>query len=301
VSIICAFHQAEDFLAEAVESVLSQDYPSFELLLVDDGCTDSSTAIALGYAQRFPDKIRYLDHSGHRNLGVSPSRNAGLKKAIGEFIAFIDSDDRWRPHKLTEQVEILRNRPEVGMVCGVVNYWSSWSHGRDRMVPTGSRTDAISAPPNTIFWMYPLGFANSPCPSDVLLRRDVVGAIGGFEDEFSGPGQIYEDQAFFMKVYMSAPVYFSGRTWLDYRLHRGSAMAVVKREGLDRKRRLELYGWFSRYLQRHDVPLKHRLVKAVALARWEFAHPWIGKPVRLIRRLWRNKAERKRISSSQLA
>jgi glycosyltransferase involved in cell wall biosynthesis len=282
VSVICAFYQAGDFLAEAIESVLSQDYPSLELVLVDDGSTDSSTQIALDFARRFPDRVSYCEHEGHRNLGASPSRNAALRRARGNLIAIIDSDDRWRPHKLSQQVEILRQRPQVGMVCGTVNYWSSWAGGHDRLVPTGSRGDAVSNPPDTIFWMHPLGVADAPCPSDVLLRRDLVEDVGGFEEDFVGPMQMYEDQAFFAKIYLAAPVFFSSEVWLDYRLHEDSCVARVERYGIDAALRTRYFDWLEGYVEAHSPSDKERILATIRRERRHLRNPWLGR----LRRRW---------------
>src|SRR5258706_2880162 len=78
VSVVVIFLNAERFISEAVESVVAQTYGNWELLLVDDGSNDGSTEIARSYAAKFPDKIRYLEHHGHENRGMSASRNLGI-------------------------------------------------------------------------------------------------------------------------------------------------------------------------------------------------------------------------------
>jgi glycosyltransferase involved in cell wall biosynthesis len=161
VSVICIFYQAERFFSEAVDSVLGQDFADFELLLCDYGSSDGGTALAKDYAARHPGKVRYLEHPGHANRGMSATRNLGLAHARGELIAFIDADDRWRPAKLREQVAILDANPAVGMVCGAVNYWRSWQGGEDKPTTTGHAADAVSAPPETSLQLYPLGGASA--------------------------------------------------------------------------------------------------------------------------------------------
>src|SRR5206468_1190432 len=101
VSVITIFYNAAEFLGEAIESVLAQDYCDFELLLVDDGSTDAGSAIAQSFAKSEPGRIRYLHHSGHENRGMSASRNLGIREARGDIIGFIDADDRWRTNKLS--------------------------------------------------------------------------------------------------------------------------------------------------------------------------------------------------------
>ena len=285
VSVICIFLNEERFLVEAVESVLAQDFADFELLLADDGSSDLSTEIARGYAAQ-DGRVRYLEHEGHANRGMSATRNLGLAHAWGEYVGFIDADDRWRPGKLREQVAVLDARPEVGIVCGTVNYWSSWEGGEDRLVPTGRPSDGVSAPPATTLALYPFGAAGAPCPSDVLVRRSVIDAVGGFEEQFTGPLQMYEDQAFFAKAYLATKVFFSSRTWLDYRLHAASCVAEVKRAGGYATVRGYFLDWFAGYIEPRKVPGKEAVRRAIGKARWRLAHPAIARIERRLLRLF---------------
>jgi len=118
VSVVTIFLNAKKFIEEAIESVLAQTYKDWELLLVDDGSTDTSTKIARGFAKQHPAKVRYLEHKGHENRGMSESRNLGIRNANGKYIAFLDADDVWRPEKLERQVPILESQPSVAMVYG---------------------------------------------------------------------------------------------------------------------------------------------------------------------------------------
>src|SRR3712207_221993 len=77
VSVVVIFLDAARFLGEAVASVLGQTYGAWELLLVDDGSTDGSSALARGYAAAQPGRVRYLEHPGHANRGMSAARNLG--------------------------------------------------------------------------------------------------------------------------------------------------------------------------------------------------------------------------------
>ena len=193
VSVISAFLNAEKYLAETIESVLAQDYADFELLLVDDGSTDGSSQIAENYAEREPHRVRRLEHPGHANRGTCAARNLAVGQSGAEFLAFIDADDCWRPSKLKDQVALLERMPEVDAVCGSVNYWASHAGGEDRIVMTGHAANRPIAPAEALVQLYPLGQAAPPCPSDLLMRRSIVEAIGGFEESFTGPLQLYED------------------------------------------------------------------------------------------------------------
>src|SRR5688572_8206551 len=95
VSAIIIFLNGEKYLEEAIQSVIHQTYTNWELLLVDDGSSDKSTAIALSYANSFSNKIKYLEHEGHQNKGMSATRNLGINHSKGDYIGFLDADDVW--------------------------------------------------------------------------------------------------------------------------------------------------------------------------------------------------------------
>ena len=241
------------FIQEAIESVLSQTYDNWEILLIDDGSTDRSTEIALRYVKQNPAKIRYLEHKNHRNSGITISSNLGIRNARGDYIALLDSDDVWLPQKLEEQVAILESQPEAGMVFGLSRYWSSWTgkpecEESDYIPDIGIQPDMLFKPPTLIMLLYPLGDGISPCPSDLLLRCELVEGIGGFEESFTGSYQLYQDQAFLAKVYLKAPVFFANKCWDWHRLHESSCVSIAKKAGNYHIARLFFLKWLEKYL-----------------------------------------------------
>lgn len=100
-------YNAEKTIARSIESVLAQTLTAFELIVVDDVSTDGTREIVSAYAQRDP-RIRLVPQAA--NGGVAAARNAGLDKATGEYIAFLDSDDGWHPRKLELQIAQMRER-----------------------------------------------------------------------------------------------------------------------------------------------------------------------------------------------
>ena len=275
VSVISIFYNASAYLSEAIDSVLNQSFRDFELLLVDDGSTDESTSIAQGFAASDPDRIRYLSHPGKVNRGMSATRNLGLSAARGEFVAFIDADDRWAPGKLGEQIAILDSMPEVDAVCGTVRYWQSWNGGPDRIVRTGHVQDRQVPPPQASLALYPLGQAGAPCPSDLMIRRSAVSDVGGFEESFTGPLQMYEDQAFLAKFYLEKTIYFANRIWLDYRIHDQSFVSGVIRQGRYQDVRRHFLEWFRNYLNHRHVDHSETVKAAVDRALRTHRHPSI--------------------------
>ncbi|MET0535983.1 MAG: glycosyltransferase family A protein [Steroidobacter sp.] len=107
VSVIIPTYNRAALLCEAVNSVLKQTYQNIEIIVIDDGSTDDTTAAMAQYGER----VRYTRRP---NAGVNPARNLGLKQARGEFVALLDSDDLWAPYKLELQVRLMRNFTDVG-------------------------------------------------------------------------------------------------------------------------------------------------------------------------------------------
>ena len=266
VSVITIFYNASPYLAEAIDSVLAQEWQDFEYLLVDDGSSDGSSEIARAYAARDPKRIRYLQHPDGSNHGMSATRNLGLTDARGEFVAFLDADDRWAPNKLREQVEILRTMPDVDAVCGTVRYWRSWRGRRDKIVPTGHAQDRAIPPPQAAIAFYPLGKAPAPCPSDLLLRRSAVQEVGAFEASFTGPLQMYEDQAFLAKFYLEKTIYVASSLWLDYRIHPRSFVWRARHDGRYGEVRRHFLEWLSDYLAQKQGEQASTIAAAVLRA-----------------------------------
>src|SRR5262249_44847302 len=128
VSVVTIFLDADErFFEEAIASVFAQTYTNWELLLVDDGSTNGSSEIARRYAREHADRIRYLEHPGHQNRGMSATRNLGVRHARGEYVGLLDADDIWLPEKLERQVAILEAHPEAGMVYGPTLVWYGWT------------------------------------------------------------------------------------------------------------------------------------------------------------------------------
>lgn len=281
VSAISIFLDAERYLKEAVDSVIAQDFGDFELLLVDDGSTDESSAIARDYARRHPDRIRYLQHPGHVNRGMSATRNLGIAEARGEYVAFIDSDDRWRPHKLREQVELLDRLPQVDAVCGSVNYWGSADGGEDVLVRTGHRQGVPLRPPEAAVNIYPLGRATAPSMSDLMFRRSSLMRAGGCEESFTG---VYEDQALLSKFYLESTLLITNALWSDYRIHPASCMAAVESGGTYHQARHDFLRWYERFLagttHRHNPAIR----KALRRALFRYEHPRLAVPLLSLRK-----------------
>lgn len=105
VSIITPVYNAERFINETVQSIIEQKYENFELLLIDDYSTDHSLAIMNSFAE-VDSRIKVLQTPF--NSGAAVARNVGLENARGQYVAFVDSDDKWKKNKLKEQIEAMK-------------------------------------------------------------------------------------------------------------------------------------------------------------------------------------------------
>lgn len=223
ISIVMPIFNTRRYLAEAVESVLAQTYEDWELLLIDDGSSDGSGDLARSFIARRPGRIRVLTHPDGKNHGISATRNLGVRNAQGRYIACLDSDDWWFPNTLAVLAENAKAHPEASMVVGATEYWYPSEPERNWLLPVGAPQDALTMPPALFSLLYPVGEGAAPSANTLLLKKDVVERLGGWEDRFR---TAYEDQAFLCKLYLTEPVYVSSHCCDRYRQHGASIMAT---------------------------------------------------------------------------
>ena len=278
VSAIIIFLNEERFIVEAIESVFAQTYDSWELLLVDDGSIDRSTQIARQYAGKYPGKVRYLEHEGHQNRGMSASRNLGVRQAQGKYIAYLDADDVWLPNKLERQVAVLESQPEAVMVFGPVQCWYSWTGNpedqhRDYLyglTSYGVRLEAnrLIEPPHLVSFCLRY-HSLIPVPSGTMVERHAIERVGGSEEMFRGS---YEDAVVYTKIGLTSKVFVSNECWTKYRIHPNSCERTAIRAGKAAAIRLSFIKWVEAYLAEHEVT-DPEVWKALQAALWPYRHP----------------------------
>jgi glycosyltransferase involved in cell wall biosynthesis len=271
------------------------------LLLVDDGSSDVGTTLAQYYAEHNPARVRYLEHPGHANRGMSATRNLGLRHARGEYVALLDADDVWLPHKLEQQVAFLDAQPAAGMLYAPTQYWHSWRAGADQgdLVPElGIAANTLIQPP-TLLVRFLQNQMKPPGTCSVLLRRDTIERVGGFVESFRG---MYEDQAFFAKVCCTTPVFVIDEYSARYRQHPASACAIARATGQQQRTEDIYLTWLARYravwkdkrggewatldqlLRPYRYPNLYRLVNAARDVGWRLAD-WPRRLIELCRRI----------------
>ena len=218
VSAVIPVHDGARFLAEAIESVLAQQYAPVELIVVDDGSRDESRRIAGAY----PD-VRTVELAGK---GVSAARNAGVAVARGKVLAFLDQDDLWTPLKLTVQVAVLAADPAVGFALG-----------RQRIF-----LDGVSEPP----WLRLASLDGEHVgyfPGTLAVRREVFERVGPFREEappaegadwFLRAAELGVQRAIVPEVVLLKRVHDRNQSG-DMRAARSQVLRAIK-QSLDRRR-----------------------------------------------------------------
>lgn len=233
VSVVIPTYNRGYIIGDAIENVLHQTYPSLDVIVVDDGSTDNTRAVVA----QFGPRVRYFHQP---NRGVSGARNLGLRQAAGQYIALLDSDDKWLPWKIGAQVNALRMFPEVGMVwtdMAAVNEagdcveqaclrarYKAWRHVP--LATVGKASARLSdlwadAPPELAtrslhvgnFFAYMI-LGNLVSPT-VLLTRARLRDIGGFDESLRRSGEDYE---FYLRACYGGATAFLDAPAMQYRV-----------------------------------------------------------------------------------
>jgi len=204
VSIIVATFNREKLLREAICSVLAQTYENFELIVIDDGSTDNTSAMV----SEFDDARLHYRHL--ENRGRSCARNAGLQLAKGKYIAFLDSDDLYLPDKLALQVSYLDTHPETGMI-----YTSAYCiDEKNKLLRCRYKASVSGAIYNKIAYFKPVTIT---LPT-VMVRRDILSQVDGFDEKMSR----FEDTDLWRRVSQITPIHAINTYTCKIRTHPGN-------------------------------------------------------------------------------
>jgi len=211
--IIPSFNRAST-IGRAIESVLGQTHKASEIIIVDDGSTDDT-------AEVIKEKYPMVTYTFQENAGVSAARNLGISKSSHSWLAFLDDDDEWMPHKLEKQVDLLTQLPDLKL-C----------HTEERWIRNGVRVNQMHKHKKSGGWIY------SKClplcaisPSSVLLHKSLFDDVGLFDEALPA----CEDYDMWLKICNRYPVaYVENECILKYGGHDGQLSA--KYWGMDRFR-----------------------------------------------------------------
>lgn len=168
ISVIIPAYNAEKFIAKTLLSVLSQTYQNIEILVINDGSTDTTAEIVTSFAQK-DSRVILLQQS---NAGVAAARNLAIQKSRGEYIAPIDADDIWYPQNLEKQVEsLIKSEPSVGVVYS----WSLDINEKDLLTGGFYNSTIEGQVYKALVYKYFIGNASSS-----LIRRICFEKVGGY-------------------------------------------------------------------------------------------------------------------------
>ncbi|HVX33786.1 MAG TPA: glycosyltransferase [Solirubrobacterales bacterium] len=200
ISVCIAAYQAEEWIAEALDSILAQTRPPDEVVVVDDGSTDGTPEVLASYGER----IRVFRQE---NAGYPTAMNRAIRESVGDYVAPTGADDLWEPRKLEWQAEAIAAHPEIGVHFGHAVFFGRVEGDYER--PTGSGPLDNRTLLHDLFRVYPINM-----PSTVI-RRDLFESVAWFRDGF-----LADDSEFFFNCLRAGVrFYYEPRTLVRYRAH----------------------------------------------------------------------------------
>lgn len=214
VTVIIPAYNAEKFIEQTIDSVLAQTFRDFEIIVINDGSNDKTAEIVNSYGF----SVRCIQTT---NGGVSRARNLGINNALGEYIAFLDSDDLWEPTKLEKQVALLDENPHIGLCFTALERV-------DQNLKLIGKTEAHNYPDFCEALLLYSCVVTGSC-SSVMLRTKIARQAGGFDTRFTN----YEDWEYWLQLSLITEFAPISEYLVKYRTVAGSASfsnpAVIER------------------------------------------------------------------------
>jgi glycosyltransferase involved in cell wall biosynthesis len=205
--IIPAFNAAK-YLAVAMESVVSQTFEDWQILLVDDGSTDNTAEVVAPFLDRFGSRIRYIKQN---NRGLPAARNTAIRASTSEFLALLDADDVWMPCRLAESLKALAERPQAGLAYGLITIIDPEGRILTTFEGNPRHTEGHIAP-----HIY-MRKVELPCPT-ITFRRKCVDEVGLFDETMRST----EDRDLWLRIALRYEVAFVPKVLASYRASPGS-------------------------------------------------------------------------------
>lgn len=172
ISVVIPLYNKEQSIASTLQTVLNQTYQDFEIVIVDDGSTDHSVEEV---TKVLNPRIRLIHQN---NAGVSAARNRGIEEAKGEYIAFLDADDEWKPDYLKTQYELTQKYPE----CSVFACNYEFKDTQGKVTPTIIRKLPFKGKNGILSNYFEVASCSHPpiCSISIMVKKNAIQSIGGF-------------------------------------------------------------------------------------------------------------------------
>jgi glycosyltransferase involved in cell wall biosynthesis len=269
VSVVIPAYNCADYIAPCLDSILAQDYPHLEILVVDDGSSDDTPARVQAYGA----PVRYLRQA---NSGSAVARNLGIESAQGELIAFCDSDDLWAPARLKQQVAFLLGQQQYQAVCGrfkaVPDHYTMADAARESY-EAEARLD-----PDKSGWTYLRVLESSIYHLDTLLvRREALATVRFNKDYRRG-----QDFDFWLQLLHVTPI---AQLHNLYGFYRQSAISITRKPHVRNYRAEILEAALKRYGRRdqNGAEISQQALDRLFSISW-FGHGWELYQARWFRR-----------------
>lgn len=233
ISVVIPSYNCANYLAYAIESALSQSYVQTEIIVVDDGSTDNTKEVV----RKYNGRIKYIHQD---NKGLPGARNRGITEASGQFIAFLDADDRWRPNKLKYQVQVMETLPAVNIVFSDFSIFDEQGHKEEsyfykafpffiesrytindifnrnyKILKDETGEEIVVYYGQIAKYLFRGNFI---LPSSVVIRKSAIDRVGGFDENY----KVAEETEFFLRFCTLNDAAFVDHPMVDY---------LVKRKG----------------------------------------------------------------------
>jgi glycosyltransferase involved in cell wall biosynthesis len=204
VDVIIPAYNGAKYLPAALESVISQTFDDWQILLVDDGSTDNTAEVVAPYLERIGPKIRYIKQE---NRGLPAARNTAIRNSTSELLALLDADDVWLPCRLSESVKVMKNRPDAGLAYGLITGIDPDDRIGSTWVGNLQVVEGRIAP-----YIY-MRKVELPCPT-ITFRRKCVEEVGLFDETMRAT----EDRDLWLRIALRYEVAFVPEVLAYYRV-----------------------------------------------------------------------------------
>lgn len=215
VSVIIPTYNRKDFLEESIKSVVNQTYSNIEIVVVDDGSPAN-------YAEAICKQYANCKYYWKENGGISTVRNFGIERVKGDFIAFLDDDDLWKPHKIEKQLDIFEKYKDVDLVHSSAQVIDKEGNVTGRII--GASKNKAHKRSGYVFWSaLGIWLVKSPTP---LIRKRVFESNLRFDETLSAG----EDFDFYNRLFYKHKVYYISEPLAFYRVYESDSRLSLNKE-----------------------------------------------------------------------